>query len=264
MKDIRQKLLATFQIEHRDHVEQIRSLLAMIEKTAGQPAGPQLDEAFRRAHSLKGAARAVDLRPVEGLAHRMETLFSRVRQGVLPLDKAATGVVQQVLDATEDCVTALNQDRPAPSFESALHAIERLLGMEPEATITGEPEAPSIPAFQPMEMVRITTRNFDGLLRSAGGLLTESQHQDQVTLKLNEMTREIARVEKESERLRRVAAAALRRTDPRRELVRLSSSLDSMEQQVRSLSRQSNDLRRLQQRSSWAMRNLGKQLQRDV
>ena len=264
MKDIRQKLLATFQIEHRDHVEQIRSLLAMIEKTAGQPAGPQLEEAFRRAHSLKGAARAVDLRPVEGLAHRMETLFSRVRQGVLPLDKEATGVVQQVLDASEDCVTALNENRPTPSFESALQAIERLLGMESEAANAAVPEAPSIPAFEPMEMVRITTRNFDGLLRSAGGLLTESQHQDQVTLKLNGMVREITRVEKESERLRRVAAAALRRPDPRRELVRLSNSLDSMEQQVRSLSRQSGDLRRLQQRSSWSMRNLGKQLQRDV
>ena len=72
MKDIRQKLLATFQIEHRDHVEQIRSLLAMIEKTAVEPAGAELEEAFRRAHSLKGAARAVDLRPVEGLAHRLE------------------------------------------------------------------------------------------------------------------------------------------------------------------------------------------------
>ena len=85
MKDIREKLLATFQIEHRDHVEQIRSLLAMIEKTAVEPGGPQLEEAFRRAHSLKGAARAVDLHPVEGLAHRLETLFSRVRQGVLLL-----------------------------------------------------------------------------------------------------------------------------------------------------------------------------------
>ena len=225
MKDIRQKLLATFQIEHRDHVEQIRSLLAMIEKTAGQPAGPQLEEAFRRAHSLKGAARAVDLRPIEGLAHRMETLFSRVRQGVLLLDKEVTGVVQQVLDATEDCVTALNENRPASSFESALQAIERLLGMESEAASAVAPEAPSIPAFQPMEMVRITTRNFDGLLRSAGGLLTESQHQDQVTLKLNGIVREIARVEKESERLRKVAAAALRRPDPRRELSLLSNSL---------------------------------------
>jgi len=169
-----------------------------------------------------------------------------------------------VLDATEDCVSALNENRAASGFEPALQAIERLLGMEPEAASTAAPEAPSIPAFQPMEMVRITTRNFDGLLRSAGGLLTESQHQDQVTLKLNGLVREIARVEKESERLRRVAAAALRRPDPRRELSWLSGSLDSMEQQVRSLSRQSNDLRRLQQRSSWTMRNLGRQLQRDV
>src|ERR1700756_5061546 len=124
MKDIRQKLLATFQIEHRDHVEQIRSLLAMIEKTAAQPAGPELEEAFRRAHSLKGAARAVDLRSVEGLAHRLETLFSRVRQGVLPLDKPVTGVVQQALDASEDCVMALGESRPTPGLAPALQAIE--------------------------------------------------------------------------------------------------------------------------------------------
>src|SRR5260370_14087961 len=111
MKDIRQKLLATFQVEHRDHVEQIRSLLAMIEKTSGQPASAELEEAFRRAHSLKGAARAVDLRPVEGLAHRLETLFSRVRQGVLLLNKEVASVVQQALDASEDCVAALGANR---------------------------------------------------------------------------------------------------------------------------------------------------------
>src|SRR6266571_6602937 len=133
LKDIREKLLATFQVEHRDHVEQIRSLLALIEKTAGQPAGSELDEAFRRAHSLKGAARAVDLRPVEGLAHRLETLFSRVRQGVLLLDQNVAGVVQQVLDASEDCVTALGENRPTPGLGSALQAIERVLGIEPEA-----------------------------------------------------------------------------------------------------------------------------------
>ena len=103
MKDIRQKLLATFQIEHRDHVEQIRALLAM---TAG-PAG--LEEAFRRAHSLKGAARAVDLRPVEGLAHLLETMFSRVRQGSLALDQEVIGIAQQALDASEDCVAAMDE-----------------------------------------------------------------------------------------------------------------------------------------------------------
>jgi two-component system, chemotaxis family, sensor kinase CheA len=264
LKDIRQKLLATFQIEHRDHVEQIRSLLAMIEKTAGQPSGPELDEAFRRAHSLKGAARAVDLRPVEGLAHRMETLFSRVRQGVMPLDKDVAGIVQQVLDASEDCVTALNENRTAASVEGALQAIERVLGIEPETAPATPIERPAAPAFQPLETVRITSRNFDGLLHSAGGLLTESRHHDQITGKLNSIVREIARVEKESEGARRIAAAALRRPNPRRDLVRLSNSLSSMEQQVRSLARQSNELRRLQQRSCWTMRNLGKQLQQDV
>src|SRR5260370_14295224 len=150
MKDIRQKLLATFQIEHRDHVEQIRSLLAMIEKTAVQPAGAELEEAFRRAHSLKGAARAVDLHPVEGLAHRLETLFSRVRQGVLLLDQNVTGVVQQVLDASEDFVMALGENRPTPGFGSALRTIERLLGMQPEAGVT-EPDTATVPAFQPLE-----------------------------------------------------------------------------------------------------------------
>src|SRR5450631_3875893 len=67
-----------------------------------------------------------------GLVHRLETLFSRVRQGVLLLDANVAGVVQQVLDASEDCVTGLGENRPNPGFGTALQAIERLLGIEPE------------------------------------------------------------------------------------------------------------------------------------
>lgn len=265
MKDIRQKLLATFQIEHRDHVDQIRSLLAMIEKTAAQPTGPELEEAFRRAHSLKGAARAVDLRPVEGLAHRMETLFSRVRQGALVLDESVAGVLQQVLDASEDCVATLGGDAPGSGYASALQAIERVLGVEPEKAETQPPEAPApVPSFQPAEMVRITAQNFDGMLRSAGGLLTESQRQEQVTLQLNGIVREMARLEKEGESARQIAAAALRRPEPRNEISRLNTCLDSLDKQVRSASRQAAAVRRLQKRSSWTIGHLGKQLQRDV
>jgi two-component system chemotaxis sensor kinase CheA len=265
LKDIRQKLLATFQIEHRDHVEQIRSLLAMIAKTAGQPPGAELEEAFRRAHSLKGAARAVDLHPVEGLAHRLETLFSRVRQGVLLLDNNVASVVQQVLDASEDCVTSLGENRPTPGLGSALQAIERLLGIEPEAVVAAEPEtAAPVPAFQPIETVRITARNFDGLLRSAGGLLTESQHQNEVAERLTGMASQLAGMEKEAECVHRLGAASLRRLGAGREFARVFSFLGSMERQVRSLSRQAGAVRGLQQRSSWTMRHLGKQLQQDI
>src|ERR1700694_4177294 len=99
MKDIRQRLLATFQVEHREHVERIRVLLGTVGISGGPRGGPEMEEAFRRAHSRKGAARAVDLRAIEGLAHRLETLFSRVRQGVLPLDANVVRVVEQALDA---------------------------------------------------------------------------------------------------------------------------------------------------------------------
>jgi two-component system chemotaxis sensor kinase CheA len=261
LKDIRQKLLATFQIEHRDHVEQIRSLMALIGQTTGQPAGPDLEEAFRRAHSLKGAARAVDLRPVESLAHRLETLFSRVRQGVLLLDENVAGVVRQVLDASEDCVTGLGENGPVRGFAPALQAIEGVLGIEPEAAVAAE--AP-IPLFQPIETMRVTARNFDGLLRSAAGLLTESTRQNQVVEQLNAIAGQLAGMEKEAEYMHRVAAAPLRRLGAGREFAHISRFLDSMQMQVRSLSRQTGAARRLQQRTSWTMRHMGKQLQRDI
>jgi two-component system chemotaxis sensor kinase CheA len=264
LKDIRQRLLATFQIEHRDHVEQIRSFLAAIAGEPVLPASAELEEAFRRAHSLKGAARAVDLSAVEGLAHRLETLFSRVRQGVLLLDRNVATVARQVLDASEDCVAGLGA---TPGFESSLRAIEQVLGMKPEtsaAPVIEGTEPVSVPALETFETVRIAARNFDGLLRSAGGLLTESLRDNQVTDQLNGMAKQLAVMEKEAESVHRSAAASLRRIGAGREFSRVSSFLQSMGTQMRSLSRQAAAARRLQQRSNWTMRHLGRQLEQDV
>ncbi|HYA16310.1 MAG TPA: response regulator [Bryobacteraceae bacterium] len=266
MKEIQQKLLATFQIEHRDHVEQIRSLLAIMDRTGAQPGAPELEEAFRRAHSLKGAARAVDLRPIEGLAHRLETLFSRVREGQCSLDRNTAGVVQQVLDASEDCIAALAENRPAETVAVALRAIERVLGMETRpapAEPPPEPQAP-VPAFQPLETVRITARNFDELFRTAGGLVTESQRQSRITEELDELVRAIALIEKEGRRVRHSAAAALSHAGAGRDRVRVTSLLDSLERHVHSVSRQARATLRLHRRSSWNMCQLGRQLQHDV
>ncbi len=83
----------------------------MLENVAETKGRAEIDEAFRRAHSLKGAARAVDLEAVEGLASGLETLFSRVREGTLPLDQRTTRVIHQVLDASEDCVGAFRENR---------------------------------------------------------------------------------------------------------------------------------------------------------
>ena len=112
--DINAKVLAAFQVEHKEQLEGIRSGLAAREKDDGPAGAAALDEAFRLAHSLKGGARVCDLQAVETLGHRLEALFSRVRQGNLRVRHGASsrsGLL--AVDAIEDWMAALARG-PAP------------------------------------------------------------------------------------------------------------------------------------------------------
>ncbi|KAA0571038.1 response regulator [Azospirillum sp. Sh1] len=99
--DIRQRLLAAFDLEHKDHLAAIRNALRDAEATGD---APDLVDIHRRAHSLKGAARAVDLPEVEAISHRLEAAFIAVQKGEIPLDAANVGVFRRALDAIEDLV----------------------------------------------------------------------------------------------------------------------------------------------------------------
>ena len=73
MTDIRKQLQAAFEIEHREHLQAIQAALDSADRST-----INLPDVFRRAHSLKGAARAVDLPAVEEVANRLESLFARL------------------------------------------------------------------------------------------------------------------------------------------------------------------------------------------
>jgi two-component system, chemotaxis family, sensor kinase CheA len=285
---IRQKLAAIFQGEHAEHLEHIRSILALLENVTETKGRTELDEAFRRAHSLKGAARAVDLDAVEGLASGLETLFSRVREGTMRLDPKMTRVVHQVLDASEECVAAFRDNRIPAEPGAALHAIEGLLGNNPPGepapidsfakTPALEPSLPmaepgppagtapavSLAPSQPAEMVRLPAENLDRLVRSTGQILTESLRQASVTAELDALDAHITEMAAESGRFRKASAAALWRFASQPEFAPVVRYLGSVEQKVRSLVAQSNATRQLQQRSAWNTRRSAEQLQRDV
>ena len=99
MTDIRKQLLAAFDAEHREHLQAIRSALDHADR-----GEIDLTDVFRRAHSLKGAARAVDLPAVEEVAHQLEALFSQVLEGQQSLDAPTVATVRQNLDLIEDLV----------------------------------------------------------------------------------------------------------------------------------------------------------------
>jgi two-component system chemotaxis sensor kinase CheA len=103
MNELRQELLAAFEVEHREHLEAIRAALLAAER--GEPF--ELRDAFRRAHSLKGAARAVDLPAVEERAHRLEACFARLGEGDATLDAAMLDALRGELDGIEDEVAGL-------------------------------------------------------------------------------------------------------------------------------------------------------------
>ncbi|MCJ2088902.1 response regulator [Methylobacterium sp. E-005] len=130
-QDIRQLLLAAFDVEHREHVAAIRGALGS--------ATPDWNDVFRRAHSLKGASRAVDLPAVEAVAHRLETLFEKVRSDATALDRDAANAVHLALDRIEAYVAGL-QDGAGPEMPpDALAALGQVLGMPGEAA--GKPVA---------------------------------------------------------------------------------------------------------------------------
>jgi two-component system, chemotaxis family, sensor kinase CheA len=280
LTDIGEKLAAIFQGEHAGHLAHIRSILALLETVAGPKGRTELDEAFRRAHSLKGAARAVDLDAVEGLASGLETLFARVREGSLPLDAQAASVIHQVLDASEDCMAAFREGRIPDTPRAALGAIAGLLGIEESgvetlagvqakaATVAGVPLAVLKPVqefLKPVEeMVRLPAENLDRLVRSTGQLLSENLRQAEVSGELNALDAEIVAMSAESIRFRKAAAAPLWRLAAQPEFSSVIRYIGFVEQKVRSLAAQSRTTRLLQQRSEWNTRRSADQLQRDV
>lgn len=109
-EEFRKHLLSTFRIEAEDHVRSLTSGLLELEK--GLPSDSYrsvLEAIYRNAHSLKGAARAVNLSGVEALCQSLETVFSAMKQKGIDQSPelfdslhSAVGVIVSLLSSSED------------------------------------------------------------------------------------------------------------------------------------------------------------------
>ena len=144
MTDIRQLLLAAFEVEHREHIDAIRAALG----AEGTGRAPDWNDIFRRAHSLKGASRAVDLPPVEAVAHRLESLFEQVSAGAA-LDREARNATHLALDRIEAYVAGMKADPDLAMPADAIAALDRCLAGAPPAQADESPPAEAEPAAEP-------------------------------------------------------------------------------------------------------------------
>src|ERR1700730_2809862 len=121
-EDFIKRLRATFMIEAAEHVQAIATGVLALEKTPALDAQRGLVETvFRAAHSLKGAARAVDFTDIESRCQSLEDIFAAWKRQESAPTRDALDTVHRTLDAVSVALTV-----PGPVSEPTL-APDRLL-----------------------------------------------------------------------------------------------------------------------------------------
>ena len=148
----------------------IAGLLALERDPA---AKDQLEACMRAAHSLKGAARIVDLGAGVDVAHAMEDCFSGTQRDGRPLRKEHIDVLLRGVDlltAIAGGAQAAQARAQADAFIAALAAVAHAHGGD----VTAEAPVPAAGAIDPEtradadRVLRVTAENLDRLLGLAG------------------------------------------------------------------------------------------------
>jgi two-component system chemotaxis sensor kinase CheA len=139
-------LRATFKIEAGEHLQTIAAGLLALEKTlpANEKAS-HVETVFRAAHSLKGAARAVNFGEVESICESLEDSFAAwKRQGTVPTPEEMDGLHRVLNNAVKFLNASETGSGPPPG---EMPPIPR-----PEVSAHSELPATKISASQPVQL----------------------------------------------------------------------------------------------------------------
>jgi two-component system, chemotaxis family, sensor kinase CheA len=196
-QDLQQLLMDAFLTEAKERIESMFLNLDALEKTSsGENRAQLLEVVYREAHSLKGAARSVNIESVEALCQCMETLFSAVKENQTDLSPDLFDLLHRAA-ASIDAFLA-GDDSPLPDLAEIAAQLQRVSAMACAPVSTGakarplsetaaedpdqmigfrvEPSRPPRPSKSPaMDTVRIKTSKLDRLLLKTEELIPLKQ-----------------------------------------------------------------------------------------
>lgn len=142
--ELERRLLEAFSEEAEERLESLFSRLNDLENIDNEEKRPEILEiVFREAHSLKGAARSVNLSPIEGLCQQMETVFGRIKAGELSFSPMMFDALHDSAKAVERYVGADEAGRP--TIEAEMGELGKLLN----SLITDAPVETECPVPEP-------------------------------------------------------------------------------------------------------------------
>src|SRR5437764_15165948 len=105
-----EELISLFRAESEERLEQLDAGLLRLETNPGDVW--TLDELFREAHNLKGAARMLGAEAVSTVAHRFEDLLGDARRGHTRLTPETIDRLSYGLDAMRKLVREVLTGEP--------------------------------------------------------------------------------------------------------------------------------------------------------
>lgn len=186
--DLLKRLLETFKIEAEEQLQQLSSSLVELEKNPSVERKTDIIETvFRNAHSLKGAARAVNLTDVERICQSLESVFSAMKRNAIEFSSDLFDHLHRVADTLTALIFSPQDDTPANRQDQVFEVTDLLAQIEAgqakkvqdanppsEETVQVEPkvEVSESPISKPSvdnqyassDTVRISTEKLDKIL----------------------------------------------------------------------------------------------------
>lgn len=272
-----QTLRATFKVEAAEHLQAIGTGLLELEKVSDPEAQlPFIETIFRAAHSLKGAARAVNLTEIELLCQSLESLFAAWKRRDSAPTPTALDTAHRALDKMSQAIadptvaTSAPSSAPQGSRKPAAKADVRAESQKPSPTAaaaisTAAPLSPpshsvSAPAIHSpsqsaaaaaeTETVRIAVGTLDHRLQEAEEMLTAKLAASQrasdlgaLSSQFEQWRKQWARVQPQARQLRQALERAEAAADVR-ELAGLEEFFDWNHDYLRALEGKVTALRR--------------------
>ena len=151
--ELLKKLLAMFRVEADAHLQAISSgLLALKKIPAGGNWADIVETIFRDVHSLKGAARAVNLTHIEAVCQPLESVFSALKDRRLAVSPPLVDLLLQTVDAlggllADPGVTEVQK----PLLKKLIRQLDDTLKMPLPQVADSQTAPPIFPADAPIE-----------------------------------------------------------------------------------------------------------------
>lgn len=159
--EIKSRLLAIFHEEAREHLQALaRNLLALEHDQTPEACHALVEDTFRVAHTLKGAARSVAFTEMESICQGLESVLNRLKRGEAALDLPVLDLLNNGLVGAERLLGAGRQPPEADQHDTASTALS-----------PGEVLAPGEHATSGIDSIRVATTKLDALMAQGEELL---------------------------------------------------------------------------------------------